>query len=99
MMTFFMLSSFCVKLTHYGSIFAIPYSLCIVANQQILKSFINTLPFAIVVLHWLYHGFDEGDFIFGEVVFGVELSVNLRHALAPVDVTSLSEILHRNKLE
>lgn len=49
------------------------------------------------LLHWLYHGFDEGDFIFGEVVFGVELSVDFLDALAPVDVAIGREVLHGYK--
>lgn len=47
-----------------------------------------------MVLHWLYHGFDEGDFFIGEVVFGVELSVDFLDALAPVDVATGREVLH-----
>ena len=39
-------------------------------------------------LHGFNHGFDEGDFFIGKIIFGIELCVDLLHALAPVDVAA-----------
>lgn len=50
-------------------------------------------------LHRFDHGFYEGDFFIGEMVFGVELSVDFLHTLAPVDVAAFREVLQRNKTE
>ena len=39
------------------------------------------------LIHWLDHLLDKGNLIVGEIVLRVELTVDVRNALTPVDVT------------
>ena len=47
------------------------------------------------LIHRLDHLFDKGNLIVGEIVLGVELTVDVGNALGPVDVAAFFIILNR----
>ena len=47
------------------------------------------------LIHRLDHLLDKGNLIVGEIVLRVELAVDVRNALAPVDVAVIFIILNR----
>lgn len=46
------------------------------------------------LIHRLDHLFDKGNLIVGEIVLGVELTVDVGNALSPVDVAAFFIILN-----
>ena len=50
-------------------------------------------------LHGLDHLLDEGYFIVGKIVLGIELTVYVCNALTPIDVTLGGEVLEGDELK
>lgn len=48
-------------------------------------------------LHWFYHWFNEGDFILGQVIFRIELAVNVDYWLRPINIALRGKILTGDK--
>ena len=67
---------------------------CFTTSSYFINSIFSSLP----LLHSLDFAFYECDFFFAQIVFFVQLAVNVRDGFVPVDVAVWSEVLQGNVL-